>query len=157
MTISGGLLFGQMIGTCMAVISASIGASILFLSVKYIAPDNIESRLGKFIEEMKLGFEKDAFFYLLSLRLMPIFPFVIINLAAAFFKTKLNIFFAATFIGIIPGSFVYTSIGVAMKRVIDTPEFSANIALDPKIIIALSGLGILSLIPIIWKKFKKNS
>ena len=94
--------------------------------------------------------------YLLTLRLIPIFPFVAVNLAAALFQIPFKTFAFGTFLGIIPGSFVYVSMGVALQEVIQKPDFSPRIVLDPKILIALTGLGILSFLPVLYKRFKKN-
>lgn len=154
MTLAGGFLLGQWIGTTATVISASLGASILFLSAKMASTDLLSQKTGSWIGKMKSGFQENAFSYLLTLRLIPIFPFVIINIAAAVFQVSLRIFFFGTFIGIIPGSFVYTSIGVALREAIKEPDFTPDIILNPKILLAFIGLGILSLLPIAYKKYK---
>lgn len=154
MTILGGLTFGQILGTVTVVLSATIGACIFFLTVKIASSELINDTKQNFIKKMQKGFQENAFFYLLSLRLMPIFPFVAVNLGAAIFQIPLKVFFLGTLIGIIPGSFVYVSIGVALREVIQKPDFSPSIILDPQILIALLGLGILALLPVIYKRFK---
>jgi len=156
MTIIGGLLFGQLIATFSAVISATIGGSILFLSAKMASGELLSNRNNKWVKKMQKGFQEDAFFYLLTLRLMPFFPFFAINLASAICQIPLYIFFFGTLIGIIPGSFVFVSMGVALREVIQKPDFSVTIMLDPKIFIALAGLGILSLMPVLYKYFRKK-
>lgn len=156
MTLSGGFLFGRLVGTFLNVIAATIGAFIFFVSAKMASSDLIkEQSSSKLIGKMKTGFEENAFSYLLTLRFMPIFPFVAINIGAALFQVNAVIFFFGTLIGIIPGTFVYTSMGYALRSVIDTDDFSTNLILDPNILIALGGLAILALIPVIYKKFKK--
>jgi uncharacterized membrane protein YdjX (TVP38/TMEM64 family) len=157
MTITGGLLFGQWLGTFSTVIAATIGASILFLSARMASSDFLKQKSGSWVSKMKNGFKENAFTYLLTLRLIPIFPFAVINLAAAVFQISLRIFFLSTLIGIIPGSFVYTSMGVALREVISQPDFSSGLILNPKILIALGGLGILALLPVLYKKFKKKA
>lgn len=157
MTITGGLLFSQWIGVSVSVVSATIGASILFLGAKMASSDLLKKKSGSWGSKMKDGFKEDAFTYLLTLRLIPIFPFAIINLAAAIFQIPLRTFFFGTLIGIIPGSFVYTSMGVALREVISQPDFSRGLILNPKVLFALAGLGILALLPVLYKKFKKNA
>lgn len=157
MTITGGLLFGQWIGTLASVVSATIGASILFLSARMASSDLLAKKSGSWINKMKDGFKENAFTYLLTLRLIPIFPFAVINVAAAIFQISLRTFFFATLIGIIPGSFVYTSMGVALREVIAQPDFSSGLILNPKVLFALAGLGLLALLPVLYKKFKKRS
>lgn len=152
MTVSGGFLFGQIIGTSTTVVAATIGASLLFLSTK-IASQDIEK---KWVQKMQEGFQKNAFSYLLTLRLIPIFPFVAINLAAALLQIPFRTFFFGTLFGIIPGSFVYISLGVALREVIQKPNFAPDLILDPKILLAFIGLGLLSLLPVFYKKFQKN-
>lgn len=153
MTLTGGFLFGQLIGTGLVVVSATIGATILFVSAKLASKDFLSRKADPWIEKMKAGFQEDAFYYLLTLRLIPLFPFVAINLVAAVFQIPLQTFVIGTFVGIIPGSFVYVSIGNALKDVILTTHLTPKIILGPKILIALIGLGILSLLPVLYKRF----
>ncbi|MGC0372338.1 MAG: hypothetical protein DGJ47_001050 [Rickettsiaceae bacterium] len=158
MTVSGGLLFGQYLGTIMALCSATIGASILFMSTK-MASRNVspDGKIGRFVGKMKKGFQENAFSYLITLRLMPIFPFTVINIVAALLQIPLYIFASATFLGMIPASYIFTSVGVGLKEIINHPDFSFSLAFNPKIIGSLAALGVLSLLPTIYKKyFKKN-
>lgn len=154
MTIFGGLIFGQILGTILVVFSATLGACIFFLTAKIASSELINNTKQSLIKKMQKGFQENAFFYLLTLRLMPIFPFVAVNLGAAVFQIHLKVFFLGTLIGIIPGSFVYVSIGVALRKVIQKPDFSPSIILDPQILIALLGLGVLALLPVIYKHVK---
>ena len=151
MTLVGGFLFGQWVGTALVVISATIGATLLFISTKLASEDFLSRKAGPWVDKMKAGLQEDALYYLLTLRLVPIFPFVAINLAAAIFQIPLRTFIVGTFIGIIPGSFIYVSLGDTLKDVILTT--TPRIILEPKLIIALVGLGILSLLPVLYKRF----
>ena len=117
MTVTSGFLFGQMVGTTIVVLSATIGATFLFLSARY-ASSNLLDNKENFVTKMQKGFQESALSYLLTLRLVPLFPFVIVNLAAAFFQIPAKTFIIGTLIGIIPGSFVYSSIGVALQTVV---------------------------------------
>ncbi len=156
MTLAGGILFGQWVGTIGTVIAATIGASLVFMSAKMASTDLLSKKAGSWIAKMQNGFQENAFFYLLTLRLIPLFPFFAINLAAAFFQISLRAFFFGTLLGIIPGSFVYVSLGVALQEVIQKPKFSPSLVLDPKILFTFIGLGVLSLLPVLYTRLTKN-
>jgi len=154
LTLAGGFFFGQWIGTTATVLSATIGASILFISTKIASQDLLDENTKPWIKKMKKGFQEHAFTYLLTLRLMPIFPFFAINIAAAVLQIPFSTFFFGTLIGIIPGTFVYVTLGIGIRDVIQQPEFTPQVILDPKLLIAFIGLGLLALLPIIYKKFR---
>lgn len=156
MTLAGGFLFGQWISASVVVTSATVGACFFFLSARMASSDLLNKKAGGFASRMQTGFQENALSYLLTLRLIPLFPFIAVNLAAALFQIPLKTFALGTFFGIIPGSFVYVSIGVALREVIQKPDFSPSIVLDPKILLAFIGLGILSLLPVLYKHLKKN-
>lgn len=156
MTITGGFLFGQMIGTMAVVASATFGAVLLFFSVRLASEVLLSQKTGSWVQKMQQGFQENDFFYLLTLRLIPLFPFVAVNLAAAFLQVPLKTFFFATLIGIIPGSFVYVSIGTALQDLVQQPDLSIDLVLSPKILIALIGLGVLSLLPVVYKTIQNR-
>lgn len=156
MTLLGGFLFGQVLGTVAVVISATLGATILFLAMRSASESYVREKEGPRLQKMREGFQENAFYYLCTLRLIPLFPFVAVNLAAAVFQIPLRTFFGATLIGIIPGSFVYVSIGNGLKDVIQEPNFSPKIILEPHILVGFIGLGILSLLPIFYKRFHRT-
>ncbi len=153
MTLLGGFLFGQVLGTVTVVISATLGATILFLTMRSASESYVREKAGPWLKKMQKGFQENALYYLWTLRLIPLFPFVAVNLVAAILQIPLRTFFWGTFIGIIPGSFVYVSIGNGFKDVIEEPTFSPNIILEPHILIGLIGLGILSLLPVFYKRY----
>ena len=155
MTISSGFFFGQAVGAVLAVISATLGATLFFLSTRLASEDILQKKAGPWMKKMQAGFQENAFSYLLTLRLIPLFPFVAINLVTSLLQIPLRTFFFGTLLGIIPGSFVYASMGVALREVIQQPGLSPNLILDPHILIALGGLGLLSLLPIAYKKYKE--
>lgn len=157
LTLSGGLLFGQWVGTASVVLAATCGACIVFLTARLASKAVIQEKAGPWLKKMQKGFQDNALSYLLTLRLIPIFPFVAINLGAAVFQIPFKIFFWGTLIGIIPGSFIYVSMGVALRAVIQTPDFTPSLVLEPKILFALIGLGILSLLPVVYKYFHSKS
>ena len=155
MTIVGGFLFGLALGTTFVIISATIGATALFLVAKTTISDALKSRMGPWLKKMEQGFQENAFNYLLAMRLIPVFPFFVVNLVPAFLGVRLKTYFFATLIGIIPGSMVYIQVGAGLSSIFDSGEdFSAAGILTPDVILALVGLAILSLLPILYKKFK---
>ena len=155
LTIVGGFLFGLALGTTFVIISATIGATALFLVAKTTISDALKSRMGPWLKKMEQGFQENAFNYLLAMRLIPVFPFFVVNLVPAFLGVRLKTYFFATLIGIIPGSMVYIQVGAGLSSIFDSGEdFSAAGILTPDVILALVGLAILSLLPILYKKFK---
>jgi uncharacterized membrane protein YdjX (TVP38/TMEM64 family) len=111
MTIAGGFIFRLWPGTLFNIIGATLGAVILFVLARFVVSDAVRTRAGPFLARMAAGFERNAFSYLLFLRLVPLFPFWAVNLAAALLGVALRPFALATLVGIIPGSLAYTSIG----------------------------------------------
>ncbi|MCG8544477.1 MAG: TVP38/TMEM64 family protein [Alphaproteobacteria bacterium] len=155
MTIAGGFLFGQWLGSVYVVVAATAGATILFVAAKTALGDLLRAKAGPFLQKMEAGFRENALSYLLVLRLVPIFPFFIVNLVPAFLGVSLKVFFVATLVGIIPGSFVYATVGAGLGSIFDSgEEFSPAGILTPEIITALIGLAVLALIPVVYKRIK---
>lgn len=156
MSLLGGFLFGQFLGTVTVVISATLGATILFLAMRSASASYVREKAGPWLKKMQKGFQENALYYLWTLRLIPLFPFVAVNLVAAILQIPLRTFFWGTLIGIIPGTFVYVSIGNGLKHVIQEPSFSREIILEPHIMVGLIGLGILSLLPVLYKRYHQK-
>jgi len=155
MTITGGFLFGQWLGTLYVIAAATVGATILFLAARTALGDLLRARAGPFLKKMEAGFQENALNYLLVLRLIPLFPFFIVNLVPAFLGVSLRTYVVATFVGIIPGSFVYATVGAGLGSIFDAgEEFTAASILTPQIVTALIGLAILALLPVVYKKVK---
>ena len=153
MTITGGFLFGTFAGTVLTLFGATIGATGVFLIARTAMGDTLRRKAGGALSRMAEGFREDAFNYLLVLRLIPIFPFFMVNLAPAFLGVPLRTFFMATFIGIAPGTFVYSSVGAGLGSVFERgEEFSAGSILTPEIVTALVGLAVLAVIPVIYRR-----
>jgi uncharacterized membrane protein YdjX (TVP38/TMEM64 family) len=159
-SITGGFLFGSVFGAAWAIVGATIGATILFLVAKTALGDPLRARFADRIKAMEDGFRANAFSYLMLLRLVPLFPFWLVNLAAAFTGVSAMTFVLTTFIGIIPGAFVFASIGNGLNAL-----FEAGEAPDLSIVALLSrsdfyipiiGLVLLSLIPIAYRAFAKK-
>jgi uncharacterized membrane protein YdjX (TVP38/TMEM64 family) len=155
MTITGGFLFGSAWGTVLVVISATIGATILFIIAKSALGDPLRAKAGPWMQRMESGFRENALNYLLVLRLIPLFPFFVVNLVPAFLGVSLRIYVLGTLVGIIPGSFVYATVGAGLGSIFDSgEEFSLKGILTPEIVTALVGLAILAIVPVIYKKFR---
>ncbi len=153
------LLYGALLGTFVAgsliVVSATIGATIIFLAAKYAFQDSLKKRAGPWLNKMQAGFNENAFSYMMFLRLVPAFPFFVVNVVPAFLGVRLSIYIITTFIGIIPGTFVYASIGSGIGYILEqgrTPDIS--VLSSPEVLLPLAALGFLALIPVAYKKIK---
>lgn len=155
MTIAGGLLFGGVLATALVVVAATIGASLVFLAAKTVLGDVLRARAGPFLKRMEDGFAANALSYLLVLRLVPLFPFFVVNIVPAFLGVTLRTFFVGTLIGIVPGTFVFATVGAGLGSIFDAGnEFSAQGVLTPEIVVALIGLALLALLPVAYKRLK---
>lgn len=158
LTLSAGFLFGPLLGVSVTVISATLGALIIFLAVQLALRDWMEKRTAHWIKKMEQGFKQNAFSYLLFLRLVPIFPFWLVNIVPALLGISKRTFISATFIGIIPGSFVYVMLGSSLGYIFDTHQTpNLNIIFDPKVFLPLLALALLSLLPVFYKLIKGKS
>lgn len=157
MTITGGFLFGNIAGTAYVVVAATFGASIIFMIARTALGEPLRARAGPWLGRFEAGFQRNAFSYLLILRLIPVFPFFVVNLVPAFLGVRLPTYAAATFLGIIPATFVYSSVGTGLDSLFDSgEEFTAAGILTPEIILALVGLAVLALLPVAYRKFKSS-
>lgn len=156
LTLLGGYLFSQPFSTIYVVLSATCGATLIFLAARTALQDILRKKAGPFLLKMEKGFRENAVSYLLFLRFVPLFPFWLVNIAPAFFRVSLFTFVWTTVVGIIPGSLVYTLAGSGLEKILENNEpFSINTIFNTHIKIALILLGIVALLPIAWKKLKK--
>jgi len=156
-TLTGGFLFGTLYGGLYTVVGATVGATIVFLAAKTALGDLLRAKAGPGIRKMEAGFKKNAFSYLLVLRLVPLFPFFLVNLAPAFLGVPLRTYVVATFFGIIPGTFVFASVGNGLGAVFDSGQDpDLGIIFQPEVLFPILGLAALSLIPVIYQRFSKN-
>jgi len=156
-TLTGGFLFGTVIGGAATVFAATAGATVLFIVAKSALGDLLRAKAGSAVARMEEGFRANAFSYLLFLRLVPAFPFWLVNLAPAFLGVRLSTFVAATFIGIIPGTFVFASLGAGLGAVFERGE-QPNLGLifEPRVILPILALALLSLVPALYRRFRKH-
>ena len=155
MTIAGGFLFGQWLGTLYAVVAATAGAALLFLAARTALGDLLRARAGPWLQRMEAGFRKNALSYLLFLRLIPAFPFFVVNLVPAFLGVPLGTYVLATFVGIVPGTFVYATVGAGLGSIFESgQDFTLGDVLTPEIVTALIGLAVLALLPVAYRKLR---
>lgn len=174
LTVTGGILFGAVVGGAAAVVSATVGAICIFLIAKSAVGDYLVRRAGPLAQRLAQGFREDAFSYLLFLRLVPIFPFWIVNLVPALVGVRLATFAAATALGVIPATLVFAFLGAGLDSVIAAQqdayqsclaqaqpdcrlEFHINAALTPELLGALAALGVLALVPVVVKRLRARS
>lgn len=155
LTLTGGFLFGVLGGGAITVVGATIGATALFLAARMGLGEPLRARAGPAVKKIEAEFQENAWSYLLFLRLVPLFPFWMVNLALAFLGVELKVFVITTMIGIIPGTFVYASLGNGLGVILDqggSPDL--GIIFQPEILLPLVGLSVLALIPVVYKRFK---
>jgi uncharacterized membrane protein YdjX (TVP38/TMEM64 family) len=146
LTLAGGFLFGATLGTLLTVTGATIGATLIFLFAKAIFGENALDRFGAPAAKLAEGIRRNAGPYLLVLRLVPLFPFFLVNLVPAFVGVKLLIYAVTTFFGIIPGTAVFSLAGAGLGSVLDQGvAITPGSILTPEIIAGLVGLAALSL------------
>jgi uncharacterized membrane protein YdjX (TVP38/TMEM64 family) len=156
LTFAGGFLFGLWSGTVYVVIAATIGATALFLAARSAMGHGLRGRAGPAVARMEQGFREHAFSYLLFLRLTPLFPFWLVNLVAAVVGIPLRSFTLATFIGIIPASFIYVGVGNGVSSLFETGETcNPRAMISAEVVLPLIGLAVLSLVPDIYKKLRR--
>ena len=153
LTIAGGFLFGLYFGSIGTVIGATVGASILFFAAKTSIGSILREIAGPFLNKMEKGFNEDALSYMFALRLIPLFPFAVVNIAPGLLGAKYRDYLITTFFGIIPGTIAYTWIGAAIKGTL-LAGGEVNIrALGSNFLPAFVALGVVALIPVVYKKF----
>jgi uncharacterized membrane protein YdjX (TVP38/TMEM64 family) len=173
LSISGGFIFGWMISAPVTVVAATIGAIIVFQIVKSSLGESIAKRASGFAAKLSQGFARNAFSYLLFLRLVPAFPFFAVNAVAGLARVNLKTFTLATLLGIIPGAYVFAWVGRGLGSIIDAQmakhelcvlkdglsnchyQFSVYELVTPQIIFALTALGILALLPVVLGKWNQ--
>ncbi len=175
LTIVGGFLFGWLTGGIVTVFAATIGATMVFLVAKSSLGDFLTQKAGPFAKKLADGFNTDAFNYLMFLRLVPVFPFWLINIAPALFDVRLRTYIITTFFGIIPGTMAIAILGAGLGSVIDkqqaihdacvikngaancTFNIELGALLTPQLLAAFVALGVVSLIPVAIKHWKAQT
>jgi uncharacterized membrane protein YdjX (TVP38/TMEM64 family) len=161
LTVAGGLLFGPVAGAALAVVAATLGALTLFLVARGVfAPmlaRALARRAGPFLERVRPGLHRDGFSYLLALRLIPVVPFWLGNLAPALLGMRLAPFVLATLLGILPTTAILAAIGAGLGGVLadgGRPDLSLLVA--PPVLLPLAGLAAVSLAPLAWRRWRRQ-
>ncbi len=157
LTLTGGAVFGWL-AVPLILIGATLGAGIVFIAARTTFADLARARAGPFIARLEAGFSANAFSYLLALRLIPVAPFWVMNIVPAFSRMSLGSFLSATFIGITPATTVFVSVGRGLDHVLAvgrTPDL--QVLASPAILGPLAALGLLALLPVLWRRFRGSS
>jgi uncharacterized membrane protein YdjX (TVP38/TMEM64 family) len=174
LTVTGGFLFGLALGSAAAVVGATAGATVIFLVARSALGEPLLKRAGPRAVKLAQGFREDAFSYLLFLRLVPAFPFFLVNLVPAFAGVRLGTFISATALGVIPGAVAYAFAGTGLGSVITAQKnafdaclaagradchlaFDAKDILTPELIGALVALGLMALLPVVVKRLRRRA
>jgi uncharacterized membrane protein YdjX (TVP38/TMEM64 family) len=167
------VLFGGLLGGSVTFVGATIGAVIVFLIAKSAFGEYLLRRAGVKLATFAEGFREDAFSYLLFLRLVPLFPFWLVNLVPALLGVKFKTYLAATMIGILPGTFAFAVIGDGLGSVVAAQEsryraclaagrvdcrvdFDVSTALTPELFAAFAALGVVALVPVAVKRWRAH-
>ncbi len=156
-TLAGGFVFGTLMGGLYVVIGATLGALLIFLIARYALADFFRAKAGNAVKRMEAGFNDNALSYMFVLRLIPLFPFWLVNLVPAFLGVSVRTYIIGTFFGIMPGSLVYASVGNGLGAVFEaggTPDL--GIIFKPEVLLPILALAALSLVPVIYKKVRSG-
>jgi uncharacterized membrane protein YdjX (TVP38/TMEM64 family) len=151
LSLTMGFIFGRWVGTVLVVIAATVGATLVFLAARYLFAETARRRMGQVGAKLSAGFTENAFNYLLFLRLVPIFPFFLVNLAPAFTNICVRTYVLATLVGILPGSFVYVNLGQTLDHI---DSLSGLVSMET--VGAFVLLGALALLPVLVKRIRSS-
>lgn len=157
LTVMSGFLFGTWLGGLYALIAATFGAATIFLIARTSLGEPLRQRAGPFLRKVEAGFQENATSYLLILRLVPLFPFWLVNLVPAFFGVTLRTFVIGSFFGMAPGTFVYASLGEGLGAIIEsggTPDL--KVIFQWRVLGPLIGLAVLAFVPVAYKRYKRR-
>lgn len=151
MSLAAGAVFGAVAGTFYSVIGATIGSTAAFLVTRYLLHDLVQKRFAQRLESINRELERRGINYLLFLRLVPVFPFFLINLAAGLTRLPLRTFIVGTAIGIIPGGFVFCNAGASLATVT-----SLSGVASPRVLGSFAMLGLFALLPALYSRFRER-
>ena len=157
LTVAGGFLFGAFWGSVFAVSAATLGSVVVYWVAETILGSGLRQRVSPFLRTLEAGFRSHAFNYILFLRLVPAFPFWVVNLVAAFAGVPLRTLAAATAVGIVPGTLVFVTFGTGLSDVFEAGEHVASPDIfSPPLLVAFGALGLMSLAPVVVRKWYKR-
>lgn len=140
MSLAGGALFGIWVGVILVSFASTIGATLAFLVSRFLLKDYVQNKFGDRLKAVNASFQKDGLFYLFTLRLVPIFPFFVINLLMGLTPIGTAMFYLVSQVGMLPGTFVYINAGTQLARI-----ESARGILSPELLLSFALLGIFPL------------
>lgn len=158
LTVMGSAVFGLFGGGLLAALGATLGATALFLAARTAFGNVLRRSAQGFVARVADGFERSAFSYLLALRLAPLLPFTVVNVLPALFNVSTPVFVGATLLGILPGTFVYASIGAGLDDIIANAAVEGRLPelgdlISPTLTLGLLGLAVLAVVPTVLKSF----
>jgi uncharacterized membrane protein YdjX (TVP38/TMEM64 family) len=149
LSLTGGYLYGVSLGAMFSLTGAMIGACSLYFAARTALGGSLKSLAGSAIMSMQDGFKKNSFSYMLFLRLVPVFPFFLVNLVPAFLQVRFSIYFFASLIGMFPGAVAFSLTGVGLDKVLlNGNNVDISVLITNELMLGLTGLGILALVPI---------
>ena len=155
-TIAGGFMFGPLLGTVSAVVGATLGAVAIFLAAEYLLTRFLTIKAGPAIKHFRIGFQENELSYMLILRLVPLFPFWLVNVVPALCGVRLRTYTIGTFIGIIPGTYVYALVGAGAGAVLDAGEdLNVGLIFEIQFLAPIIGLAVLASTPMLYKKIAR--
>lgn len=157
LTLLGGFIFDQPFSSLYTVFAASTGAFVVFSIAKYAFEEHLEKKVAPYLQNIKKGMHENGVYYLLFLRLVPLFPFWLVNLAPAFLNVRNSTFYWTSLLGILPGSIVFCQIGSGLDAIFESgQEPTLQSILNPEMKIALICLGLFALMPVVLKNLKSS-
>ena len=157
LSLSGGFLFGPILGGAAAVTGATGGSTVVFLVSRTAFADFLRLWRNPLLLRIEDGFRDNAFSYLLTLRLIPAFPLLLVNVASGLMGVPLRTFLIASFLGMIPSSFVYAGIGAGLGHVFaQGGPVSLHTLLSPRIYLPIIGMGVLAFLPPLWRHWRRG-
>ena len=152
LTLTGGAIFGPVVGALIVNIGATLGATVAFLVARLILREWVKKKFGDKLDPINKGLSENGISYMLFLRLVPLFPFFLVNLVSGLTEVRLLVYFLGTMFGIMPGSFVYANAGSSISRIDSISDISS-----PGVFGALILLGLFALIPAFYHRYKKKN
>jgi uncharacterized membrane protein YdjX (TVP38/TMEM64 family) len=157
MTISGGLLFGPLIGPVVVLIGATLGCDVLFLAARSAFGDIIRRRFGARMARVEAMLSGRMFESVLILRLLPVFPLGVVTIAAALMRAPLGVFTLASALGMVPSTIIYTSIGAGFNAVLNSGKpLSPETLASPQVLLPLAGLAMLAAAPMAYRRWRAS-
>lgn len=157
LSLSGGFLFGPLWGGMAAVTGATSGSTVVYLVCRSAFGDFLRRNPGAMLARVEAGFKQNAFSYLLTLRLIPAFPLLLVNVASGAMNIPVRTFLLASFLGMVPSSFVYAGIGSGLGHVFARGDkVDLSVVFEPQVLLPILGMGLLSLLPPLWRYWRRG-